>query len=184
MAALNLSSNCFGQTTGAVECIMGGVSSNSALLQIDLTNCRLGDRGVSILAQTLGFRKTMLQKLTLDINSITSMGVGAILETMEENIHHIPHLDLWYNFIGNEGASLLARSFGSNALPNLTRLSLSCDGMHIGDNGFIALVSALEQNTALLHLELLSYGDEISERAVLALAGSLPEIKMLQQVDF
>jgi hypothetical protein len=68
-------------------------------------------------------------------------------------------------------------------LPNLTRLSLSCDGMHIGDNGFIALASALEQNTALLHLELLSYGDDISERAFLALAGSLPEIKMLQQVD-
>jgi hypothetical protein len=41
---------------------------------------------------------------------------------------------------------------GNNALPNLTRLSLSyCD---IGDDGFITLISALEQKTSLLHLDL------------------------------
>jgi hypothetical protein len=43
-------------------------------------------------------------------------------------------------------------------------------------------VSALEQNTSLLQLDLHSPGK--SERAFSALAKSLPEIKVLQQADF
>jgi hypothetical protein len=91
-------------------------------------------------------------------------------------------LDLQRNhIIGNEGASLLARSLRNNALPNLTRLSLvEC---RVGDNGFMALVSALEQNTSLLHLDL-RVNREFSERALLALAESLPEIKVLQRAAF
>jgi hypothetical protein len=90
-------------------------------------------------------------------------------------------LDLQYNRIGNEGASLLARSFGNNALPNLARLSLS--QCNIGDDGLIALVLALGQNTSLLHLDL-RYNHQFSERALLALAESIPGIKALQRVDF
>jgi hypothetical protein len=45
------------------------------------------------------------------------------------------------------------------------------------------LVSALEQNQSLLHPDL-RYNHGVSERAFLALATSLPEIKVMQQVDF
>jgi Ran GTPase-activating protein (RanGAP) involved in mRNA processing and transport len=180
ITSLVLTGNEFGRTTGAVECIADGVSSNSTLLKIDLSGCALGDDGVSILVQTLGSRNTTLQKLSLRSNSISSTGVGVLLEAMEQN-SHITDLDLLYNYIWNEGASLLARSLGNNALPNLTRLSLS--RCVIGDDGFIALVAALERNTSLLHLDLhLSHG--FSERAFLALAESLPEIKVLQQINF
>jgi hypothetical protein len=44
-------------------------------------------------------------------------------------------------------------------------------------------VPALEQNKSLLHLDLRSDWD-VSERVFLALAASLPEIKMLQRLDF
>jgi hypothetical protein len=68
----------------------------------------------------------------------------------------------------------------NDALPNFSRLSVSeCD---IGDDGFITLVSALEQNTSLLQLDL-SDDNPFSKRAFLALAESLPEIKVLQRVD-
>jgi hypothetical protein len=155
-------------------------------LEIDLSGCGLGDGGISIMAQTLGSRSTTLQKLTLNSNTITSTGVGMLLETIVQNSHHITELDLQRNpTIGNEGARLLARSLGHNALPNLTHLSLSFCG--IGDDGFIALVSALEQNTSLLHLDL-RYGHyvsvNVSERALLDVAESLPGIKVLQQLDF
>jgi Ran GTPase-activating protein (RanGAP) involved in mRNA processing and transport len=180
ITALDLSGNNFGLTTGVVECIADGLGSNSTLLKIDLTNCRLGDGGVSILAQTLGSRNTTLQILALGGNSIRSMGVGVLLETMEQNSQHVTYLELDENPHGNEGASLLARSLRNNALPNLTRLSLYECG--IGDDGFIPLMSALEQNTSLLHLDLReNHGG--SERAFLALAESLPDIKALQQVD-
>jgi Ran GTPase-activating protein (RanGAP) involved in mRNA processing and transport len=178
ITTIDLSRNEFGRTTGAVNCIADGLGSNSTLLKIDLSSCYLKDGGVSTLARNLGSRNTKLQKLTLESNCITSRGVGVLLEMMERNSHRITDLDLRYNSIRNEGASRLARSLRNNALPNLTRVSLK----NCGDNGFIALVSALEQNTSLLHLDLCS--DMLSERAFLALAESLPRIKVLQRVDF
>jgi Ran GTPase-activating protein (RanGAP) involved in mRNA processing and transport len=180
MTAVDLSWNKFGQTTGAVDCIADGLGSNSTLLKIDLKYCDLGDVGASALAQTLGSRNTTLQKLTLTMNAITSAGIGVLVETMEQSSHHITDLELNNNPMGNEGASLIARSLENNVLPNLTRLSLfNC---FIGDDGFIALVSALDQNTSLVHLDLRNDCD-FSERAFLALAESLPEIKVLRQVD-
>jgi hypothetical protein len=177
---LNLFWNEFGQTVGAVECITDGLGSNSTLLKIDLSNCALGDGGVSTLAQTLGSRNTTLQKLTIDSNSITPISVGVLLEAMEQS-SHITDLELGRDLFGNEGVGLLARALKRNALPNLTRLFLRCCG--IGNDGFIALVSALEQNTSLLHLDLRTNYD-FSELAYLALAESLPEIKVLQEVHF
>jgi Ran GTPase-activating protein (RanGAP) involved in mRNA processing and transport len=189
ITTLGLSGNEFGQSTGAVECIVDGLGSNSTLLKIDLTHCALGNGGISTLAQTLGSRNTTLQKLTLGSNSFSSTGVGMLLDTshhitnlemMEQNSHHIMDLDLEGNPTGNEGASLLARSLGNNALPNLTHLSLS-DCM-IGDDGFIALVLALEQTSSLLYLHFCDYSPDFCERAFLALAESLPEIKVLKRV--
>jgi hypothetical protein len=177
MTALDLSRNAFGQAAGAVECIADGLGSNSTLLKIDLSRCALGDDDISMLAQTLG---TTLQKVALSENYIGFTGVGVLLETMEHNSHHITDLELRDNPIGNEGASLLARALGFNALPNLTRLSLhDCD---VGNHGFMELVLALEQNTALAQLEL-RQNYAISEMAFLALAKSLPEIKVLQRFE-
>jgi Ran GTPase-activating protein (RanGAP) involved in mRNA processing and transport len=180
ITTLVLSGNQFGETTGAVECIADGLGSNSTLLNIDLSRCFLRNGGVSILAQTLGSRNTTIKKLTLDDNFMLSgAGVGALLDTSS----HITDLDLQHNFIGNDGASLLARSLENNALPNLTRLYLSDDS--IGDDGFIALILALKQNTSLLHLDLRYTRGGFNERgAYLVLAESLPEIKVLQQLDF
>jgi Ran GTPase-activating protein (RanGAP) involved in mRNA processing and transport len=177
---LDLSGNKFALTTGAVECIAEGLGSNSTLLKIDLSSCALRDGGVSTLAQTLGSRNTMLQKLSLDNNCVTSTGLGVLLEMMEQSSNHITDLDLHGNPIGNGGATLIARALRNNALPNLTRLSLFACG--IGDDGFIALVLALEQNTSLLILDLRTF-DGFSERAFLALAKSLPDIKTLQRIE-
>jgi Ran GTPase-activating protein (RanGAP) involved in mRNA processing and transport len=145
MTSLDLSTNYFGQRTGAVDCIADGLGSNSTLLKLDLARCALGDGDVSTLAQTLGCLNTMLQNLTLYNICITFLGVGVLLDTMEQDSHQITDLDLTLNPIGNEGASLLARSLGNNALPNLTRLSISQCG--IGDDGFIALVCRLLSKT-------------------------------------
>jgi hypothetical protein len=180
LTTLDLSRTNFWYTT-AVNCIAEGLDSNSTLLNIDLSSCSLRDYGVSTLARNLGSRTTTLQKLTLGNNSITATGVGVLIETMEQNSNRIRDLDLRYNtLIENEGARFLARSLGNNALPSLTRLYLAQCG--IGDDGFIALMSALQQNTSLLHLDL-SDNHGLSERAFLTLAESLPEIKVLQRID-
>jgi hypothetical protein len=176
ITVLNLSWNCFRETIGAVECIADGLGSNSTLLKIDLTRCSLEDGGVSALAQTLGSRNTTLQKLALGDTIITSTGVRMLLYKS----HQITDLNLELNPIENRGATLLAVALGKNALPNLTRLSLSyCE---IDDAGFIALVSSLKQNTSLLQLGL-SGNRGVSERSFLALAESLPKIKVLQGIE-
>jgi Ran GTPase-activating protein (RanGAP) involved in mRNA processing and transport len=119
ITALDLSWNRFGQTTGALDYIADGLGSNLTLLKIHLSNCDLGDGGVSTLARKLDSRSSMLQKLTLQYNSITSTGVGVLLEAMEHNSLdtmerscHITDLDLGYNHIGNEGGRLLSQDFG------------------------------------------------------------------------
>jgi hypothetical protein len=86
-----------------LECIADGLGFNSALLNIDLTRCVLGDVGVSILAQTLGSRNTTLRKLTSKVIVITSTGVGVLLETREHS-SHITDLELDTTYM-NEGAS-------------------------------------------------------------------------------
>jgi hypothetical protein len=180
ITTLDLSESTFGKTTGAIECITDGLGSNSTLMEIHLTLCALGDDGVSALERNLGSRNTTLEKLNLKYNRITSTGVGVLLETMEHSSQHITILDLENNHIGNEGASLLARALGNNALPNLRRLSLGyCD---IGDDGFVALTLALEQNKSLLQIDWRGNYD-VGERAFLALAKSLPEIKVLQRIN-
>jgi Ran GTPase-activating protein (RanGAP) involved in mRNA processing and transport len=79
-------------------------------MKTNLSRCALGDGGLSALAQALGSRNVTLQKLTLHFSSITSTGVGVLLETTEQNSHPVNDLDLQRNSIANEGASLLARA--------------------------------------------------------------------------
>jgi hypothetical protein len=69
-----------GRTPVVSERIVAGLGSNSTPLNVDLSGCGLRDDDVSILAQTLGYRNTMLQKLTLDNSSISFTGVGVLLE--------------------------------------------------------------------------------------------------------
>jgi Ran GTPase-activating protein (RanGAP) involved in mRNA processing and transport len=44
----------FGRTVGTVECITQGLRGSRCLETIDLSNCMLGDRGISALANGLG----------------------------------------------------------------------------------------------------------------------------------
>jgi Ran GTPase-activating protein (RanGAP) involved in mRNA processing and transport len=183
ITSLALNGNKFGEANGAVACIAFGMGSNSTLLKIDLSDCALGDEGLSSLVRIFGSSNTTLQRLALRTNLVTSTGVGVLLDTIEtiEYNSNLTDLDLNFNRIGNGGASRLARSLGSNARPSLTRLSLTnCD---IEDDGFIALVSALGQNISLLHLDLQS-NPNFSERAILALADILPASTVLQGVRF
>jgi Ran GTPase-activating protein (RanGAP) involved in mRNA processing and transport len=94
MTTLDLSGNEFGLTEGVGECIADGLGRNYMLIKINLSDCALGDDGVSTLAQALSSRYTTLQELTFSFNAITSMGAGVLLETMEQSSHHITDLEL------------------------------------------------------------------------------------------
>jgi hypothetical protein len=99
------------------------------------------------------------------------MGVAVSNDGTEQPSHYGSRPPIQRNY-WKQGSKSPSQVFGNNALPNLKRLSLS---EYIGNDGYIALVSA-KQNTSLLQLDCVSM---VCERVILALA-SLPEIKVLK----
>jgi Ran GTPase-activating protein (RanGAP) involved in mRNA processing and transport len=165
--------NFFGSNIPAVRIIAEGFLSNTTLEDLQLQSCGLDDQGISILANSHLLQN---RSLNLENNHITSVGVRALVDDAVGGMN----TSLAHNPVGNEGAAILADALGHNAMPSIKRLVL--DGCGIDDEGFVALVSALEMNERLLFLSL--EDNEIGERGFLALARSLPNIKGLQRVDF
>jgi Ran GTPase-activating protein (RanGAP) involved in mRNA processing and transport len=152
---------------------------NTTLQQLDLSTCGLDDQGISVLANVLATRNSSLLELNLHGNEITSLGVRALVDDNVEAVKTLTELRLSSNRITNEGATILVDALRRNAMPNLKRFDLGW--CLIDDDGFVALVSALEQNTSLQILDL-RYNDFV-ERGFMALAESLPNIKGLQQLN-
>jgi hypothetical protein len=180
ITSLYLAENAFGSNAAAARSIFEGVRSNTALQQLDLRRCGLGDQGISILANALVARNASMVKLDLSWNKITSIGVRALVDDNVEVVKTLTELCLTGNPIGSIGVTLLADALGRNAMPSLKQLDLNYCG--IEDDGFVALVSALEQNASLQILSLAR--NNFGERGFMALAQSLPNIKGLQQIDF
>jgi Leucine-rich repeat (LRR) protein len=170
----------FGSNSAAARIILEGVRSNTALQQLDLGECDQGDHGILILANALAIRNTSILELDLHCNEITSVGVRALVNDNVEVVKTLTKLRLSSNPIRCEGATILADALGRNAMPSLKQLQL--DSCGIRDDGFVALVSALEQNTSLQILNLA--GNSFGEQGFMALAESLPSIKGLQQIGF
>jgi hypothetical protein len=180
ITSLCLARSFFGRNAAAVRSIADGVRSNTTLQQVDLRYCALYDQGISVLADALATRNAGLLELDLSANEITSVGLRALVDDNMEAVKTLTKLCLCYNHIGNEGATILADALGRNAMPSLKRLDLGICRIH--DDGFVALVSALVQNSTLqiLNVEYNHFG----ERGFMALAESLPNIKGLQQLHF
>jgi hypothetical protein len=114
------------------------------------------------------------------------VGVHALVVDNVEAVKTLTNLSLKGNSIKSEGAKILAYALGRNAMPSLKRLDLGRCG--VDDDGFVALVSALEHNTSLQILNFLHgyfrEGRHIGKRGLMALAETLPSIKGLQQINF
>jgi Ran GTPase-activating protein (RanGAP) involved in mRNA processing and transport len=180
ITSLCLFDNTFGLNAAAARNIFEGVRNNTALQHFNLGRCRLDDQGISILANALAIRKAAILELLLHCNEITSVGVRALVDDNVEAVKTLTELFLSANPIRSEGATILANALWRNAMPDLEELRLN--GCRIDDDGFVALMSALEQNTSLQILDL--ENNDFGERGCMALAESLPNIKGLQQIGF
>jgi Ran GTPase-activating protein (RanGAP) involved in mRNA processing and transport len=119
LATLSIEDIPFGRTIGTVDCIAQGLrGSRSSIQTILLSNCMLGDQGISALAKGLGSCNKTLKILGLFSNQITSTGLGVLLGLVAEK-HPIASLLLDHNPLGRAGANLLASALGRNTVPNL-----------------------------------------------------------------
>jgi Ran GTPase-activating protein (RanGAP) involved in mRNA processing and transport len=180
ITSLCLSHYDFCGDVATARSFVDGVRSNTTIQHLDLGRCGLGDQGISLLANALAGRNASIRELNLIINEITSMGVRALVDGNLKGVKTVTKLRLAFNYVKCEGAIILANALGRNAMPDLKRLDLeSCS---IRDDGSVALVSALEQNTTLQVLNLKS--NYFGVRGFTALAESLPKIKGLQEMTF
>jgi Ran GTPase-activating protein (RanGAP) involved in mRNA processing and transport len=180
IVSLCIARNAFGISVAAVRSIAEGVRINTTLQRLDLRGCRLDNQGISVLANALALRNASPLELNLGSNEITSVGVRALVDDNVELVKTLTKLCLSPNRIGNEGATHLANAFLRDTMPCLRELDLILCGIY--DDGFVALVSALEQNTSLQILDVKD--NHFGERGHEALAESLPHIKGLQQLYF
>jgi Ran GTPase-activating protein (RanGAP) involved in mRNA processing and transport len=178
ITSLCLTNNAFGRNVAAARSIFEGLRSNTSLQQLDLGGCGLSDQGTSILANALAIRNASVLELNLLSNDITSVGIHALVDNNVEVVNTLTKLCLTWNPVRSEGATILADALVRNTMPNLKQLGMGW--CQIDDDGFVALVSALEQNHSLQILDL--QGNDFSERGYMALAESLPNIKGLQQI--
>ncbi|KAL7459946.1 hypothetical protein ACHAWC_011830 [Mediolabrus comicus] len=112
---------------------------------IDLTGRRIGDKGVTRLAEALS-DNTQVRQIWLRACQIGDAGAKALASCLEQNMA-IVDLYLAKNGIGDEGLSAIADALG---LSNLTLVTLELDDNRVGDKGINALTVAMERNTSVL----------------------------------
>jgi Ran GTPase-activating protein (RanGAP) involved in mRNA processing and transport len=113
ITSLCLANNTFGRNAPAVRSIAEGVSSNTALQQLDLNGCELNDQGISFLANALATRNASLRELDRRGNRITSVGVRALVDDNMEAMKTPTKLCLTCNPVRSEGATILANALGT-----------------------------------------------------------------------
>ncbi|XP_048036226.1 NACHT, LRR and PYD domains-containing protein 12-like isoform X2 [Megalobrama amblycephala] len=129
--------------------LASALRSNSHLRELDLTENKLGCRGLTLLSDGLKDPHSKLEKLKLYDCGITAEGGAALATTLRSN-SHLRELDLTWNKIGGGGLILL--SDGLDPQCKLEKLMLRY--CNITTVGCAALASALRSNSHLQELDL------------------------------
>ena len=125
--------------TAAEFCIQSGdpqYHRNEFLARLDLSDCRIPDKGGCEIAKALGSGNLKLQRLNLSRNEIGNRSAAAFGDALVGN-HSLLYLDLSWNAINKSGAKDLAIALKKNT--SLQHFDLSWNGLetqgvtHFGD---------------------------------------------------
>ncbi|XP_036418980.1 NACHT, LRR and PYD domains-containing protein 3-like isoform X2 [Colossoma macropomum] len=128
-------------------------SNPSHLIELDLSENKLGDSGLKTICDVLKNPDCKLQKLKLNKSCITEEGCAALSSALCLNPSNLIELDLSENKLGSSGVKKIC-SLLNNQCCKLQRLNLSfCS---VTEKGYAALASALKSNpsTHLTELDL------------------------------
>jgi len=169
LTSLDLGGNTLG-TEGAVA-LGQFLKAHRTIQLLDLCHVSLNAQGTVALAQALEDNATLVS-LNLKFNSMGPEGFAALGKAL--NTMALQSLNLATNFIGTEGALVLAEVLKNNA----TLQSIDLWANQVSDEGATALAQALKDNGALQSLNL-GY-NFISEAGAAALEQGLKENNALQ----
>ncbi|XP_051729705.1 NACHT, LRR and PYD domains-containing protein 12-like isoform X1 [Ctenopharyngodon idella] len=137
-------------TAESCAALASALRSNSHLRELDLTQNKIGDKGLMLLSDGLKDPHCKLEKLWLFYCDITAKSCAALASALRSN-SHLRELDLSENKIGGAGLTLLSDGL-KDPHCKLEKLKLNtCD---ITAEGCTALASALRSNAHLRELDL------------------------------
>ncbi|XP_072354288.1 NACHT, LRR and PYD domains-containing protein 3-like [Scyliorhinus torazame] len=137
-------------TVSCATVLVSILDTNQSLMDLNLSNNKLGDSGVKLLGEALRKPDCKIQKLGLSAVSLTPSCAEDLASTLREN-KVLTFLNLSYNKLGDSGIKLL-----STALRNP---DCKIQRLQLWDIGFSAssvqdLASALSTNRSLIELDL------------------------------
>ena len=140
-----------------------------AVMELDLSYHRIGDTGATTLAKVMG-----MEKLNISHCGIGEEGMVALSSALKTNTT-LKCLNACWNRFGDEGAFHLAKALSHTSLQEID--ISHCD---IGEEGMVALSSALKTNTTLKCLNACwnRFGDEGAFHLAKALSHT-----SLQEID-
>ena len=141
------------------------------LEELNINDNRIGEDGACVLASSLYNLKESLLKLDISNNSIKSGCVNVIADVLKQ-YKHLTELNISGNYIGEDGACVLASSL-CNLKESLLKLDISNNSIKSG--GVKAIANALKQCKHLGELNI--SGNYIGEDGACVLASSLCNFK-------
>eukprot|EP00743_Colponemidia_sp_Colp-15_P012166 GILK01013753.1.p1 GENE.GILK01013753.1~~GILK01013753.1.p1 ORF type:complete len:965 (-),score=229.59 GILK01013753.1:164-3058(-) len=146
-------------------CIGASLRSDSFVVELDLSNQKIGDKGVASLAAALQVN-ACLRVLRLAHNAIADTGATALGTALGTN-ETLSELDLSHNNISASGAEVIAAGLDENSALRVLNLSHN----RLGSLGATAIASTITSNTSLIDLSIADNG--IGEEGCTALADAL-----------
>ena len=160
------------------KAISGALIHCIHLEELNISGNHIGEDGACVLASDFCHYAQCLLKFDISCNSIRSDGANAIADALK-HCTHLEELNISGNFIGDDGACVLARSFCHYA-QCLLRLNISYNS--IRRDGVIAIADALKH---CAHLEELNIsGNRIGDGGVCILARSICQCLLKFDIRF
>ncbi|XP_072894965.1 NACHT, LRR and PYD domains-containing protein 3-like [Hemitrygon akajei] len=139
-----------GLADSGAEDLASALSTNSSLMELDLSNNKLGDSGVKLVSAALRNPECKIQKLWLRKVGLTDSGAEDLASALSTN-SSLTVLNLNENKLGDSGVKLVSVAL-RNAECKIQKLGLRNVGLT--DSGAAVLFSALSTKPSLTELDL------------------------------
>ncbi|XP_056622986.1 NACHT, LRR and PYD domains-containing protein 3-like [Triplophysa dalaica] len=150
LSGCNLTSECCESVASALQ------SSNSPLIELDMSHNNLQDSGVKVLSDELKSQTCKLETLRLSDCMVTEEGCSYLASTLRSNPSHIRELDLSYNNPGVSGLRQIS-DLMKDSHCKLEKLKLrACD---LSDECCESVSSALQSSNSSLRELDMSYNN-------------------------